>query len=207
MRDGVCFLANVQSIQNENEDVLLSRASLIAQTLIDYEQINTDAFETCVGLLTQTVLDYVDIVGRSTHAETFKKAFSVILEQRTLLSDAVYANVTLSLQTLMEGFQSNLAIGEAEMTIKTDNIRLLASVMTPESLANNTVYSIPRTDYEVFDGTPDETVELNTTALLTSHTSDGMVVASSISCMTNNPEACQPMRALLKFIPQPTLPW
>ena len=30
------------------------------------------------------------------------KAFSVILEQRTLLSDAVYANVTLSLQTLME---------------------------------------------------------------------------------------------------------
>ena len=72
LRDDVCFnLETVKSIQNENDDVLLSRAILIADTIKDHTQINLDAFTTCVNLLIQTIEDYPDISGSSTHFFSF----------------------------------------------------------------------------------------------------------------------------------------
>jgi hypothetical protein len=197
VRDDVCFnLESVRAIQNENDDTLLTRATLIAEVLIDFEQISNDAFETCVSLLTQTVKNYPSVVGSSTHADTFVEAFSVILQQRTLLSENMLGNVTEGLQLLMEGFQENLAIGEDPTSIKADNVRLVASVMTPDALLNGTVFNIPRTDYETFDGTPDESVSLNSSELLGS--SESVVVATSISALTNNPTGAITNSSIIK---------
>jgi hypothetical protein len=198
VRDDVCFnLESVQAIQNENEDTLLSRATLVAETLIDYEQISSDAFETCVALLTDTVATYPEIVGSPSQAPTFVNAFSIILEQRTLLSDDVYSSVLLGLQTLMGGFHDNLAIGEDATSIKAENVRLVASLMTPDALSNGTEFSIPRTEYEEFDGTPDETVSLNATELL-GGVSTGQVVATSITALTNNPTNARTNSSIIK---------
>jgi hypothetical protein len=189
LRDDVCFnLQTVQAIQNENDDVLLSRAQLIADTIWDPSQINDDAFEVCVNMLVDTVRTYPDIAGSTTHYDTFSNAFSNILNKREGLSTDLVANVTAGLQLLAEGIQHNLAIGETELSITMDNLRMMTVVLSPDDLSASS-FSIPRSDYEAFDNSPSEPVIFDASSLEgTGGTSDGTVIGVVIEQLVNNPE-------------------
>ena len=189
LRDSVCTnLQRVQSIQNENEDTILSRATLVAKNLIDYTVVSEDAYEVCVKVLVDTVLAYPAVAGSQGLSAIFSDAFSNILKKRSFLSEYTLNNVTAGIEALTLGFQENLAIGEDATSIVSPNLRLMAGVMSPSSLEDST-FQFPRTAYENFDGTAQESVKFNASMYMAGGSASGVIVGFAVSVLTNNPTA------------------
>ena len=186
LRDSVCRnLLLVKSMQNENEDVIIGRATNIRNTINDYMLVSEDAYEVCVKMLVDTVIDFPVIAGSSRGKAIFVDAFSKVLEKRDLLSERMLRNVTVGLEALSKGIQENMAIGQSPSKIVTNNLRILSALRSPSSLTAEE-FTFPRTAYESFDGTPVESVEFDASAYSTSGAL-GTVVGITVTILANNP--------------------
>jgi len=82
-----------------------------------------------------------------------------------LLFSWLVSEVTDSLDVLLTGLQSNMAIGESAISITTPHLRMLTLVTNPSHLQEQTL-TTPLTDYELLAGTAVGEIEFDVSLLL-----------------------------------------
>jgi hypothetical protein len=202
LRDTVCTnLEAAASIQEMSSDVMYARILSIANALTDPSQLTGTGIVACSGLLADSLEDYPALGGDEVISPLVSTAASNLLEMREELMNVndvnVYEDIVATLNALSVGVQADLAIGETPRGFVGGNLRVL-TWLDGQNEFESARYDVPRTDYEILQSTPDESVRLDTTGVNFNGTSTGLLVAVSVTVMTNNPFAVPSNASILQ---------
>lgn len=184
-------LRTVVSLQDATKDVIFSRAAVIADVLIDLDQISAAALEKCATVLFETINNSTMLIGEERTASAYMVALSRIIRRGTAApsSSSMFARANLAASNLMNSCRANLAIGESPVSIVTDTLRAVAAVSRPSAIGD-LVLSIPSTDFESFMGVKRLRVAIDKSG---SRLSTGSTMAIGVALMqiTSNPLSFQ----------------
>lgn len=149
MRQSMCAsLLRAAAAQDVSADVLLNRAELLSNLLIDPSQVSLPALYNCSSALTTTILEHADIAGLSDIAGSYISTISTVLGVNDLPSDIV-SDLDLAYESMATGIQSTLAIGEDMTTYTTKNMRFGAVLLGTNNTDNAaSALTVPQSDYE-----------------------------------------------------------
>ena len=165
LRDNLCEnLYKTISFQDVDKEVIVSRCTTVAEVLQDLDQISDYALVTCTAVLATTVIDNPDIVGAASTSNIVAQALSAVLAKGSSLSQTLRDAVQLGIEALSIGAQSNLAVGEEPMHLKTSSMSGVTGVGNSASLSNSS-FTVPESSYQSFEKsrTPSIAVSINET--------------------------------------------
>jgi hypothetical protein len=162
MREDMCHsLYRAAAVQDVTSDVLLNRAQLLGSILADPSQISELALYNCTYALSTTIKSNSEMAGRSDVVSTVVDTLSTVLEADALPLDLV-EELNGAYESLSEGIQSSLAIGEEMAAYTTKNMRLGSALVSPNNTdASGAHLTVPQSDFERLQGLPPTQLALN----------------------------------------------
>jgi len=167
MRENLCvsMYASIQ-ITDVTADVIVSRATNVANILKDSSQVTASALGNCSLVLLETMFDSsTDAlrpeIGNDATMNVVSSALSKILDYGNMLSPALKARVQGGISNLTLSRQNALVVGEPGTGIQTAAMRLFASKQSAESLANGVTTEVPRSAYEAINNFPVPSVQIS----------------------------------------------
>lgn len=184
IRESLC-LSSYSSLkyQDVSSDVVLSRASSIANILLDLTQVTDAALSNCTAVLVDTVNNYPDLAGSSSVAPTVVSALSNVLKKGTSLSSSLLSDVNSALQALSLGSIATMAVGESPTELSTDLLRVQTSIASARSLSGSS-FAPPLSPYENATGARVPSLALN----LSFSPSGSAAVGVTVVQYNNNPQ-------------------
>jgi hypothetical protein len=138
-------------VQDVTIDVVISRSTSVANTLLFTSEITANATKYCAYALIETINSYPELAGTPSAASLCLQALSfVISKENNAVTTTLIDDVSSAIKSLTVGIQSNLAIGEAASEYFESNIRLSTSLADP-SLISSQTFSAPLTSVEIMD--------------------------------------------------------
>jgi hypothetical protein len=134
-------LYDTLAIQDVTSDVVISRATNIANILKSPSELSENATFYCAQTLISTIINNPELAGSSAAYKASAASLSSVLNSVNVNSSLI-DDVSNTLQALTSGIQSTLALGEDAVELIEENIRLVTSVVTGSSLSTAT-YSTP----------------------------------------------------------------
>jgi hypothetical protein len=184
VRDALCVgLYKTLSIQDVTSDVVNSRATSIANILLDVSQLSDAGFGNCTAALIETIQGNPALAGSGSTATLCMQALSSVLQKGSGLSSTVVSNISGTLALLNNGIQSSMAIGQEPVEITTANVRMSSSLQTAGDISGLS-FSPPLTAYEKYLGMNITTIGLNTSS---SDIDSNSAVGVSVLQYTSNP--------------------
>jgi hypothetical protein len=183
LRESLCVAVyDTVAIQDVTIDVVLSRATSIADIILYTTELTSYALSNCTSALVQTIDSYPEISGSSSTASLCLTALSRVVEKKSnFITQSLIDDVSNSMLSLSYGIQSNLAIGEDVYVLNEPNVRLGTSLVDV-SVMSSTLFSTPLTLAEEFD------LEIPTLITFPNYTSrTSTSVAVSLFKFNNNP--------------------
>jgi hypothetical protein len=152
LRETLCkSIYDTVDIQDITEDVMKSRSTTLSGLLLDPTQLSTYSIANCTAALVRTVELAPEYAGLDTVSDLVAETLSGVLGLS--LNTELLANVSETLKSLTSSVQDNLAVGEAQKAFNTDNARIGAEVVDPNSVSGAR-FGPPQTDTEVFNTVP-----------------------------------------------------
>ena len=103
--------------------------------------------------LVHTINDYPEVAGSPSLAPAAAVALSDVLAAGAELSDSLLMAVSNALSTLLQGTQTNMAIGQTPIDVTSPNARTRTSLLDPLDLTGST-FTAPQSNVEVFNNQP-----------------------------------------------------
>jgi hypothetical protein len=184
IRDAMCVgLYKTLSIQDVTSDVVTSRATSIANILLDATQLSDDGFANCTVALIDTVRGDPELAGSGATATLCMEALSTVLQKGSGLSSALVTNISSTLTYLTNGMQASMAIGQQTVELTTANVRMSSSLQTANDIDSST-FAPPLTAYEKYLGVNATTLGVNTS---TAGIDSNSAVGVALTQYTSNP--------------------
>jgi hypothetical protein len=184
IRDTLCLgLYETLSIQDVSSDVVISRATSIANILIDSSQLSDDGFSNCTAALVGTIQSDPEIAGSASTASLCMTALSTVLQKGSSLSSDLVTNISSAVTTLNNGIQSRMAVGQQTVELTTANVRMSTSLQTASDIDGST-FSPPLTTYEKYLGANTSSLGVNMSA---AGIDSNSAVGVSVMQYTSNP--------------------
>jgi hypothetical protein len=182
IRDALCVgLYQTLSIQDVSADVINSRATSIANILLDVSQVGEHGFTNCTAALIETIQTDPELAGSGATATLCMEALSSVLQKGSDLSAALVANISSTLAVLNNGIQSSMAVGQQAVELTTANVRMSSALQTASDIGSES-FGPPQTAYEKYLKQNTTAIGLDTSASsISSSTSIGVAVMQYVS--------------------------
>jgi hypothetical protein len=169
-----------QSIQWQDSDssTIQSRASLISKILTtnNLPFITFPALMNCSLVLIQTVNQHPADCCQSLTYSSIVNTFSAVLQYNALITTDLYNQLQASMNTLVSGCQSNIALGESPLNTIANHLRIVTFVMEANKLQNQSIL-IPRSEYEKLLNLPSNFIRIDGATLGTANGNDPILVS------------------------------
>jgi hypothetical protein len=173
IRDALCVgLYQTLSIQDVSADVINSRATSIANILLDVSQLGEDGFTNCTVALIETIQGDPELAASGTTATLCMEALSTVLQKGPSLSAELVANISSTLAVLSNGIQSSMAVGQQAVELTTTNVRMSTALQTSSDIGTQS-FGPPLTAYEKY-------LKQNTTAIGLNASSSSISSSASV---------------------------
>jgi hypothetical protein len=150
-REKLCTsISSIVDSQDVTADIIISRATSIADIMLDISQITDDALSTCTSVLLATVNNNLDYIGSDTSAvAVINKALSNVLAFGNSLSDGMLSDISDCIDNIVSRSQRYMAIDEPPQTYVTENMRLTTAVASIADLGYAN-YSTAQSELEIY---------------------------------------------------------
>jgi hypothetical protein len=138
------------SFQDLSNQVMKSRATTVADILVDIDTVSNAALLNCTAVLVSTINANPSIACDGDTARLLSTALSQVLQalnnpsyaiQSTAVELQLFTSVQGAVGSLSVGCQTLLALGEAPVAVVTENIRVVSAISDQVGLLNLTMYS------------------------------------------------------------------
>ena len=149
LRESLCSnLYWAMSMEDADNDVVFTRAQLIASILLDTSQITASSMIDCSAALIDTIQANPNLITDSNTAISIISAISGILQFGSSLPNDTIIAINNALQTVSSSLQQlQLLPGEAPVDILTRNLRFRSAILSAENM-NSTDLSLPLSSAE-----------------------------------------------------------
>ncbi len=162
MRDTLCSNLNAtRAMQDVDLAVVMSRATVVADILLDLEVTSDFALAQCTDVLVSMVLENADLTGNEEVVRLVSTALSNVLAKGSSISTTLLTDVEVALSALTVSAQSNMAVGEDPLDVVTDGVRVKIAVGTSNTLSSEN-FTVPQSDYEAYAQRNTPSLNLNT---------------------------------------------
>lgn len=187
IREALCVgVMNTVGLADVTPSVVAARTATIAGIFQDYTQISSTALQNCTSALVATIVSNPPAACQDgSTAQSVAAALSSLLQLGTLLPPTLRASVLQAFYTFNGGCQSNFAVGENPLSLVSDNLRVVTTMVSASSLADGD-YSTPITGFEAFESVATSSVHMSPT--FPSSASASQLVGASVYQLTNNPD-------------------
>lgn len=182
---GLCNgLQHSLKFQDVSVDVLISRSIVVSDLLVDTSRVTDDAYLFCSQVLLDSVNQNPDLICKSNAANHITSAISSMLAFKNTSSwNSVFVNASVALLTLSKSCQTTLVVGEAPLSIRTDNVRLVSLNADAQGLQQWQPLRSAQSSYETINGMAAAQISLDGGSLI------GDSVGVSIIEYSNNPHS------------------
>ncbi len=150
-RERLCTsISKIVDSQDVTADLILSRATSIADIMLDITQITDDALATCTSVLLSTVKDNLEYIGSDSNTVSIiTKALSNVLAFGNSLSEGMLSDISDCINNIVSSSQNYIAINEPPQSYVTNNMRLTTAVASIADLGY-TNYTTAQSELEIY---------------------------------------------------------